>query len=150
MHYALKAYKNCTNYIIYGLMFCCIGLFDNTHDYILQFTILHTHIHTHSPQSCLYQPLLSSSFQWTFHFLWVPELFSASATSFSQQQLIKTELQQFTDWLTPVIHQSTNSTQLNWLQFTVLLIISWHRLHTKHSIFYFKINISVQLKYCGM
>jgi hypothetical protein len=40
--------------------------------------------------------LLGSNFQWrTFPFLWVPELSLASATSFSQQQLTTTELQQF-------------------------------------------------------
>jgi hypothetical protein len=40
--------------------------------------------------------LLGSGFQqWMFPFLWVPELFMASATSFKQQQLTMTEPQQF-------------------------------------------------------
>jgi hypothetical protein len=37
-------------------------------------------------------PLLGSGFQrWMFPFLWVPELFPASGTSFLQQQLTTTE-----------------------------------------------------------
>jgi hypothetical protein len=60
-------------------------------------------------------PLLDSGFpRRTFPFLWLPNLSPGSATSFSQQQLSRTEPQQqsshsLTDYL---IHQPTNSTQL--------------------------------------
>jgi hypothetical protein len=50
-------------------------------------------------QSRLHYPLLGSGFQWrTFPFHWVPELSTASATSFPQQQLT-TEPQQLSDSL---------------------------------------------------
>jgi hypothetical protein len=46
-------------------------------------------------------PLLGGGFQRRmFPLLWVPELSPASATSFSQQQLTTTELQQFSNSLT--------------------------------------------------
>jgi hypothetical protein len=45
--------------------------------------------------------LLGSGFQWQmFPFLWVPEFFPASATSFSQQQQTIIEPQQSSGWLT--------------------------------------------------
>jgi hypothetical protein len=87
-----------------------IGLFDTARGYTLQDTVTHTHTHTHthtSVQSRLHQPLFSSGFQrWTFPFLWVLELSPASATSFSQQQLTTTELQQSSNSLTDQLQQS--------------------------------------------
>jgi hypothetical protein len=69
-----------------------IGLFYTEHDYILQHTQTHTLVSTVTSSL----PLLCSGFQRrTFPFLWVPERFPASATSFSQQQLTTTELQHF-------------------------------------------------------
>jgi hypothetical protein len=63
-----------------------IGLFDTARDYTLQYTVTHARIVTYS------LPLLGSGFQGLmFPFLWVPELFTASDTSFSQQQLTTTE-----------------------------------------------------------
>jgi hypothetical protein len=65
-----------------------------TRDYILQFIITHILVSTVTPSVSL----LGNGFQRrTFPFLWVPELPSASATSFSQQQLTMTEPQQFSD-----------------------------------------------------
>jgi hypothetical protein len=54
--------------------------------------------------------LLGSGFErWTFLFLWVPELPSASAPSFSQQQLTTTESQQLFNSLTEQLsHSATN------------------------------------------
>jgi hypothetical protein len=52
-------------------------------------------------------PLLSSGFQqWTIPFLWVPELFPASATSFSQY------LRPSSHQINLLTHQLTHSTQL--------------------------------------
>jgi hypothetical protein len=61
-----------------------IYLFDTAGEYTLQYTV--THI-----QSRLHQSVLGNGFKRrAFPFLWVPELFSSSATSFSQQQLTTT------------------------------------------------------------
>jgi hypothetical protein len=68
-----------------------IGLFDTAHDYTLQCTVTHKLVSTVT--STL--PLLGIGFQRrTFPFLWVPELFPASATSFVWQQLTTTEQEQ--------------------------------------------------------
>jgi hypothetical protein len=68
-------------------------------------------------------PLVGSGFQrQTFPFLWVPKLSPASATSFSQQQLTKTENQWLSNSLTPL----NDSLPL------VLLITYQHELHRKH------------------
>jgi hypothetical protein len=61
-------------------------------------TLYSTVLHTHTPVATVTSslPLRGSGFQHqTFPFLWVPELFPASATSFSQQQLTTTETQRF-------------------------------------------------------
>jgi hypothetical protein len=101
---------------------------DTARDYILQFSLTlslslslthtrtraHTHTHTKCPQSRLHRPLQGSGFQRrTFPFLWVPELSPASATSFSQQQLTRTEPQQFSDWLTQSLTNQLLFTSLN-------------------------------------
>jgi hypothetical protein len=60
-----------------------------------------------------------------FPFLWIPELFLASATGFSQQQLTVTEPQQSSHLVTnQLLFTSLNSTDFSSL--TVLLITSWH------------------------
>jgi hypothetical protein len=77
----------------FGLMTVFIVLFETARDYALRFTVTHTH--TLVSTVTFSQPFLDSGFQWwMFPFFWVPELSAASATSFSQQQLTMTELQQ--------------------------------------------------------
>jgi hypothetical protein len=57
--------------------------------FTLQFTVAHAYTLVSRITPSL--PLLGSGFQWrTFPALWIPELFQASATSFSQQQLTTT------------------------------------------------------------
>jgi hypothetical protein len=61
-----------------------MGLFDTERDYTLEFTVTHTPVSTVTSSLTL----LGSSFQRRpFLLLWVFELSSASAISFSQQQL---------------------------------------------------------------
>jgi hypothetical protein len=63
---------------------------DTARDYTSHLTITHNSVHSH-----VFTAVVGSGFQRrTFPFLWVSELFSASATSFLQQQLTTTELQQ--------------------------------------------------------
>jgi hypothetical protein len=75
----------------FGAAIGFIGLFDTTRDYILLFIGTHTYVSTVTSSL----PLLSSDFNGDVPFLWVPELSSASATIFSQQQLTTTEPQHF-------------------------------------------------------
>jgi hypothetical protein len=87
-----------------------IGLFDSARDYTLYFAITHTLVPTVTSSL----PLLCSGFQRrTFLFLWVPELSTASATSFKQQQLTTTERQRSSNWLT---HHITNWIRLSQCQ----------------------------------
>jgi hypothetical protein len=68
-----------------------IGILNRVRDYTERFTITPKLVST--VKSSL--PLLGSGLQRrTFPFLFVPKLSPASATSFSQQQLTTTELQQ--------------------------------------------------------
>jgi hypothetical protein len=63
----------------FGLMTGFIGLFDTARDDTSQFTITYTLVFTFTSSL----PLLGDGFQRrTFPFIWVPELFSASVSSF--------------------------------------------------------------------
>jgi hypothetical protein len=87
---------------------------DTAPDYILQFTITHRLLSTAKYPL----PFLGSGFQTrTFRFLWVPELFPASATKFSQQQLTISEPQRLsnlpTNPLTPLTDSSLTCPSYN-------------------------------------
>jgi hypothetical protein len=97
----------------FGLMIRFIGLFDTEPVTALQITVTHR-----LAFSIMVTVLHGSGFQWQiFPFLWVPELFPASATNFLQQQLTRTDC----------------SSQF------VPLITSWHEPYRKHhsSLLYF-------------
>jgi hypothetical protein len=106
-----------------------IGLFDTSRDCTLQFTITHTHTSVYShvfTSRCS----VAASNGGLFPSSGFPKLFSASATSFSQQQFTTAEPQQFsyslTNWLSnSVTHQPTNSAQLTLTNCPAYSISAW-------------------------
>jgi hypothetical protein len=109
-----------------------IVIFDAAGDYTVHWC---THTHTYTLVFIVTSSLavVGSGFQWrTFPFPWISELSPASATTLSQQQLRKTELQPFSNSLTQSL--TNQPAELKWLSLSVLLIASRHRPHRKQRI----------------